>query len=514
MMLTDRLHAVLFTLLLLLCACFAHSQSIAPFMGLGNAQFFDNNGQALTAGVLYSYQAGTTTQQATYTDATGLTLNPNPIPFGSGARVGIWLNASNYYKFVLCLQNDGAYCAASDVLFSVDQVPGSPRLVSTGSVFTGTFISGSTTPATSGILRLASGDAICWRNTANTANLCISKDSNDILEWAGGTLKMPEVACSGNSASFDYLCADSSTHHWKFTGNASSETIVPGIAAAGVAGDLVTLAANGIDITDSGISSTAPAFPLVIINGVTYGSFGTNSYVNGSVTSGTFTPGETVLQATSAATATLVSVSPSGPMWIVTASITGTPNSSSVWTGQTSGATFTPSIVPSYSAAPIAGQCQIALSATVAGWGSCASFNPPQRVVLSSSVTLPTNTQTIVLTETVTFPSTAGTYRADIRYGAWITAYYKTCAAEVIDTTNSLAFALNAQTTSSTDYGNAYIALSGSEVSTNTYAAGATATFTLQAQCNGTVHASVHSEFFTFSPAEATYLSVTPVLSN
>ena len=38
MMLTDRLHAVLFTLLLLLCACFAHSQSIAPFMGLGNAQ--------------------------------------------------------------------------------------------------------------------------------------------------------------------------------------------------------------------------------------------------------------------------------------------------------------------------------------------------------------------------------------------------------------------------------------------------------------------------------------------
>lgn len=425
-----------YLLLLALCASFSPAQTVAPFMGLGNAQFFDNNGQALTAGVLYSYQAGTTTQAATYTDATGLILNPNPIPFGSGARVGIWLNASNYYKFVLCLQNDGPYCAASDVLFSVDQVPGSPRLVSTGSVFTGTFISGSSTPASTGILRLATGDAICWRNTANTANLCISKDSNDILEWAGGTLKMPEVACSGNGASFDYLCADSSTHHWKFTGNASAQAIIPGIAAAGVAGDLVVLAANGIDITDTGISSTNPAFASVIINGVTY------------------------------------------------------------------------------SATPTTGQCQIATSGTVAGWGSCASFNPPQRVALSSSVTLPTNTQTIVLTETVTFPSAAGTYRADIRYGAWITAYYKTCAAEVIDTTNAIAFALNAQTTSSTDYGNAYIGLSGSEVSANTYAPSATATFTLQAQCNGTVHASVNSELFTFSPAEATYLSVTPVLSN
>ena len=58
--------------------------------------------------MLYSYQAGTTTQQATYVDYTGTVLNPNPIPFGSGARVAIWLTSTASYKFVLCQQNDGA----------------------------------------------------------------------------------------------------------------------------------------------------------------------------------------------------------------------------------------------------------------------------------------------------------------------------------------------------------------------------------------------------------------------
>src|SRR5438132_354500 len=121
--------------LLFLCATVCAAQTVSPFEGLGNAQFFDNNGKPLTAGVLYSYQAGTTTQQATYTDSTGLISNANPLPFGSGARVNIWLTSGAYYKFVLCIQNDGATCAPADVLFSVDQVPGTPGGSSSGSPF-------------------------------------------------------------------------------------------------------------------------------------------------------------------------------------------------------------------------------------------------------------------------------------------------------------------------------------------------------------------------------------------
>jgi hypothetical protein len=228
----DLLSRVIFASLLIACASFAHSQTISPFQGLGTAQFFDNNGNLLTSGVLYSYQAGTSTQQATFTDSTGTVVNANPLPFGSGARISIWLTAGAYYKFVLCSQNDGAFCAPSDVMFSVDQVPGSPGGSSSGSsTFTGTFISGTANPATSGLLRLATGDQICWRNTAGTANLCIFKDGSDVLGWQGGSIKFPEIACSNTGANYDYLCADNSAHRWKMANNGGGQIQIVGAGA-------------------------------------------------------------------------------------------------------------------------------------------------------------------------------------------------------------------------------------------------------------------------------------------
>ncbi|MCU1338850.1 MAG: hypothetical protein JWO19_4431 [Bryobacterales bacterium] len=217
--------------ILLLCAASAFAQTVFPFQGLGSAQFFDNNGQPLTSGVLYSFQAGTSTQQATYTDSSGLTLNPNPIPFGSGARVQIWLTSGAFYKFVLCLQNDGPTCAPADVLFSVDQVPGNPSGLNNGTTFVGTFISGNSSPATTGILRLATSDQICWRNQAGTANLCIFKDSNDVLGWQGDAVKFPEGACTLSALNFDFLCASSTNHRWMMANNGGSQSQ---IVAAGV----------------------------------------------------------------------------------------------------------------------------------------------------------------------------------------------------------------------------------------------------------------------------------------
>jgi hypothetical protein len=144
-------------------------------------------------------------------------------------------------------------------------------------------------------------------------------------------------------------------------------------------------------------------------------------------------------------------------------------------------------------------------------FASPASFNAPQRTTsIVGGTPLTPNTQTIVLTETVTFPSVAGTYRADVRYGAWITASSNACAAEVIDTTNNVAMALSGQDAN----GSGYIALSAAGISSNTYAAGATATFTLQVMCNAAQTVTANSALFTFSPAEATHLTVTPVLSN
>jgi hypothetical protein len=213
---------------LLLCGYFggvAGAQTYSPLMGIGSAQFFDNNGKILAAGVLYSYQAGTTTQQATYTDVTGTAMNPNPIPFGSGARVSIWLTSSLFYKFVLCVQNDGATCAPADVLFSVDQVPGSTVGAFNGT-FTGTLISGSINPATAGIIRLASGDTVCWRNAAGSANLCFGTNPSDVLVWNG----MLEAAnflstCTPISLSGTIRFCSTDTINWRNNANSGDVSL-------------------------------------------------------------------------------------------------------------------------------------------------------------------------------------------------------------------------------------------------------------------------------------------------
>ena len=76
--------------------------NLSPVGGVA-AQFFDNNGVPLSGGFLYTYAAGTSTPQATYTSFSGGTAHANPIILDSAGRVPggeIWLSVPPY-KFVL-----------------------------------------------------------------------------------------------------------------------------------------------------------------------------------------------------------------------------------------------------------------------------------------------------------------------------------------------------------------------------------------------------------------------------
>ena len=78
-------------------------------VGGAAAQFLDNNGNPLLAGKLFTYVAGTTTNQATYTSSSGVTPHTNPIILDAGGRVPggeIWLTDGLQYKFVLKNAND------------------------------------------------------------------------------------------------------------------------------------------------------------------------------------------------------------------------------------------------------------------------------------------------------------------------------------------------------------------------------------------------------------------------
>lgn len=69
------------------------------------AQYFDDNGAPLDSGMLYTYQAGTSTPLVTYTDQSEATPHPNPIILDANGCADVWLGNSAY-KFVLKDAND------------------------------------------------------------------------------------------------------------------------------------------------------------------------------------------------------------------------------------------------------------------------------------------------------------------------------------------------------------------------------------------------------------------------
>ena len=78
------------------------SVTLSLFAGAG-AQFLDNNGNVLSGGLIYTYNAGTTTPLATYTSNLGTVAHPNPIVLDSAGRIQggeLWLTTGFGYKFV------------------------------------------------------------------------------------------------------------------------------------------------------------------------------------------------------------------------------------------------------------------------------------------------------------------------------------------------------------------------------------------------------------------------------
>lgn len=68
-------------------------------------QFTTAAGVPLSGGKVYTYTAGTTTPQATFTDYTGATPNTNPVILNSRGEANIWLGSA-LYKFKLTDAND------------------------------------------------------------------------------------------------------------------------------------------------------------------------------------------------------------------------------------------------------------------------------------------------------------------------------------------------------------------------------------------------------------------------
>lgn len=106
---------------------------LSPVWGAG-AQLFDNSGNVLTGGKIYTYAAGTTTPAVTYTSSTGLVANTNPIIANAAGRITgeIWLSAGQEYKFILKTSDDvllGTYDNISFDAAAMNYTPASNSLL-------------------------------------------------------------------------------------------------------------------------------------------------------------------------------------------------------------------------------------------------------------------------------------------------------------------------------------------------------------------------------------------------
>lgn len=179
----------------------ANAQAVVTLSPVARQQFFNASGVPLAGGQVYTYVSGTSTPQATYTDSSGLYLNSNPIQLDSGGFASIWLVSGDVYTIEVT-------DSSGSPQWTVNGVTGILNLLSPGPIGTVTpnvvksteFLSATSTPALTGLMRLASADTICWRNNANSSDLCINKNASDNLQYFTHPFAFLDTANTWNAA--------------------------------------------------------------------------------------------------------------------------------------------------------------------------------------------------------------------------------------------------------------------------------------------------------------------------
>ena len=228
------------TLLSLLIALSLATPAAAqtPLLPINTPVFraLDSNGLPLAGGLLYSYVAGTTTPQATYTDATGATPNTNPVVLDSTGSAKVFLGSALTYKFVL--QN-----SLGVQQWTVDQISGSFPAIAAASTPT------ACNPATQFAYGISIGfNALC----ANLPSTTTANYQTVALNGAGQTQR-PTLNFSTKFAVTDSSSPAQTNIDLTVSGNTTTLGSTSGTFTAGHA---LTTDANH-NIIDAGTGGTA-----------------------------------------------------------------------------------------------------------------------------------------------------------------------------------------------------------------------------------------------------------------
>jgi len=177
--------------------------TIAP---LGKYRAFDDNGEPLNGGFLYTYEAGTVTPKATFTTADGDVQNTNPVELDSSGYADVWLGDGGY-KFRLT-DADG------NQIFVVDDIGGTASTafgenvmeISTNTTVTSVFANTAfiaTASLTMSLLDVTTaGEGFYFSIFAQGGDVTIDPDASETIN-NGATLVMPQgssaiIICDGD----------------------------------------------------------------------------------------------------------------------------------------------------------------------------------------------------------------------------------------------------------------------------------------------------------------------------
>ena len=249
--------------------------SLSQYAGAG-AQFFDNNGNPLAGGLIYTYAAGTTTPAATYTTYTGGTANANPIVLDSAGRTPaqIWLTSGSSYKFVLqtslgvTIKTDDNIFASFELAKEIGIAVG----LGAGSVATNiavgdTALDSNTTGAnntavgynaltsnTDGIQNVAVGSQALDANTGGDYNVAVGYDSLSAATTANYNTAIGYRALNVNNSTGNVAVGASAL---LFSTGANNVAIGYDAANSYTGSDVVAIGSNALSSLTSGSGNTA-----------------------------------------------------------------------------------------------------------------------------------------------------------------------------------------------------------------------------------------------------------------
>jgi len=462
-----------------------YAQTAVVISPAPNFYYTDGNGNPLAFGCVFSYQSGTTTPLATYTDSTGNTQNANPVVLSASGRAQIWLQTGVAYTLKI-KSSGGVNCASGAQLASVDGIGGGLTTISSNVTFSSTptfTIAGQNQLFRITLTGNASANPITGVGIAVPALVAfeITQDSSGghTFSWPANSVGGCTIGSGANQTTVQFGHWDGTTLYFDgpcVTGNGP-------IVSAGNIFDL-GLTASGSVCTDTNKQLTSTGCGS--INGITVNGQSIPSGGTGNVNVG------------AAAHSVALNEGNGSPLTGVTL------GASQIAVGVAS-ADPVPSTLPTCTGGQFftfSGTLPITCTAAEAVQASSITL-------LGSPVNISGGTAVTILTKAVTMPSAGCPCRAFVSYGINFDGTNSgEVAVAVNDGTNTFATGVSNQTGSASNFG-----VQAASYSTGTYANSAAITFTLQGATTmaGTTNAHVANGT---SLGQASYMNVAIFPSN